>query len=63
MDDDVLGYLCHCDICGQRALTRSQHTPTRNPFVCPRCREVTGWGDVDVAQAEPDHLPPEKVRG
>lgn len=62
MDDDVLGYIQACEVCGQRALTRTAH-PRANPFVCPRCLEVTGWGDVDVAQAEPDHLPPSKVRG
>lgn len=49
---DVIGYLCHCDVCGQRVLTRTQYTHAA-PFVCPRCREANGWGDVDVAQAEP----------
>ncbi|MDQ2628394.1 MAG: hypothetical protein M3Y90_15550 [Actinomycetota bacterium] len=61
-DPDVLGYISQCGLCGQRALTRTAHLAV-DRFVCPRCREVTGWGDVDVAQAEPDFLPPSKVRG
>lgn len=38
-DPDVIGYLCQCDLCGQRALTRTPH-PHANPFICSRCREV-----------------------
>lgn len=50
--DDVLGYISQCTICPQKALTRHPH-PADAPFICDRCRAVTGWGDVDVAQAEP----------
>lgn len=50
-DHDVLGYISQCDLCGQRALTRNPHG---DKFTCSRCREVTGWGDVDIALAEPD---------
>lgn len=47
---DVLGFISQCAICPQSALTRTQHP--RGAFICPACREVVGWGDVDVAQAE-----------
>lgn len=59
---DVIGYISQCDICPQKVIILAPR-PSGGQFVCPRCREVTGWGDVDVAQAEPDHLPPSKVRG
>lgn len=49
---DVLGFISQCAICPQTALTRNQY-PKAARFICPRCREVVGWGDVDVAQAEP----------
>lgn len=52
VDPDVLGYISQCTICPQKALTRTAH-PADAPFICDRCRQVTGWGDVDVAQAEP----------
>lgn len=55
-DLDVIGYLSTCDVCGQRALTRRQHRGG-DDFTCAACREVTGWGDVDVAQAEPRVTP------
>lgn len=48
---DIIGYISQCAICPQTALTRTQHP--KGGFICPRCREVVGWGDVDVAQAEP----------
>ena len=49
---EVLGYLTGCELCGQRALTRNQlaHDVA---FVCDRCRQVAGWGDVDVDQVGP----------
>lgn len=50
---DIIGYLCQCEWCGQRALTRAQHPSESDPFMCPACR-AAGWGDVDIAQAEPD---------
>lgn len=54
VDPDVIGYVSACDVCGQRVLTRSH--PSAD-FTCPACREAMGWGDVDVAQAEPSVTP------
>lgn len=51
-DPDVLGYISQCGICPQKVIIRAPR-PSSGQFICPRCREVTGWGDVDVAQAEP----------
>lgn len=53
---DVIGYMSACDVCGQRVLTRSQHRGA-DGFTCAACREAMGWGDVDVAQAEPQVTP------
>ncbi len=50
-DTDVIGYLSACNVCGQRVLTRGQHG--FDEFTCAACRGAMGWGDVDVAQAEP----------
>lgn len=54
--NDVIGYLAQCAICPQRALLTVQ----LDDWVCPRCAEVVptianepGFGDVDVAAAEP----------
>lgn len=50
----VLGFLVQCATCPQRAVVDNQ--PAQD-WVCPRCSEVVGgFGDVDVAQAEPVHV-------
>lgn len=47
----VLGFLVQCQICPQQALVDAQPD---GDWTCPRCAEVTGgFGDIDVAQAEP----------
>lgn len=35
-DNDVLGYITPCEVCGQRVITRTAH----EVFVCPPCAEV-----------------------
>ena len=47
----VLAFLVQCAICPQQALVDAQPV---GDWTCPRCAEVTGgFGDIDVAQAEP----------
>jgi hypothetical protein len=47
----VLGFLAQCNVCPQQAMLATQ--PDKG-WVCPRCAEVSGgFGDIDVAQAEP----------
>ncbi|MCV7065627.1 hypothetical protein H7H51_07695 [Mycolicibacterium farcinogenes] len=47
-----LFYIVQCSVCPQRAALAARPDPSG--WTCPRCAEVTGgFGDVDVAQAEP----------
>lgn len=47
----VLGFQVQCSICPQKALVDEQPD---GAWTCPRCAEVAGgFGDIDVAQAEP----------
>lgn len=47
----VLGFIVQCVVCPQQALVDEQ---LDGDWTCPRCAEVTGgFGDIDVAQAEP----------
>lgn len=51
MSAEVLGWIVQCAVCPQRALVAAQPD---GDWTCPRCAEVTGgFGDVDLAQAEP----------
>lgn len=61
-EPQILGFLAQCD-CGQQALVATQPS---GDWVCPRCAANMrgGFGDVDVAAAEPeDEWPVCKVRG
>lgn len=47
----VLGFHVQCAVCPQRAFVATQ--PDKD-WICPRCQDLSpGFGDVDVAQAEP----------
>lgn len=59
---NILGWIAQCD-CGQQALVATQPS---GDWVCPRCAANMrgGFGDVDVAAAEPeDEWPVCRVRG
>ena len=51
MSATIIGFHVQCNVCPQKALVDEQPD---GDWTCPRCAEVTGgFGDVDVAQAEP----------
>lgn len=47
----VLGFIAQCQTCPQKAVVDTQ--PPEGGWVCPRCSDARGFGDVDIAQAEP----------